>query len=62
MWGWLSYLSEWKQLVRRGIYSYRETTQRLEDAREYHRRRSVNDDDYYTPGYRIEVPILWGSF
>ena len=58
----LGYLSDWRSLVRRGIDSYRRVAKGIGDAREYNRLRSTGDDDGYTPGFSIEVPLLWGSF
>ena len=58
----LSYFSDWRKLVRHGLDSYLEASRRLEDSREYHRRRSVVVDDNYNPGFSVEIPLLWGSF
>jgi len=60
-----SYFDDWVALVKRGIASYSEVMRRIRDGREYHRDRSslpVDDVDRSQWGFRVEIPLLWGSF
>lgn len=58
----LDYLGDWKRLVREGLRSYLEVSDRLREGRKYPRHYYTDTDDGYIPGVRIEVPLLWGSF
>lgn len=59
------YVDDWMRLVRRGVKSYSDVSWRLRDAREYHRERSalsIDDRDAGQRGFRVEIPLWWGSF
>lgn len=62
-----SLFDDWAELARSGIRSYLEALQGLQGGRRYHsehKAAGTSDDggDADKPGFRLWIPLLWGTF